>query len=166
MKKKLLLFSITILLFACKKKDSTPEIIAPTNYEEIKMSNIQAKESTLTEINTTIISISVGNVWKDNDVFIFKTNENRFGKFQLLSMSASATNSFSIKATVYNTDGTEKSSTNLLNIRKTYLCNLDNMQEVLANAGGDFSITGDGGTPAFNLFFKPQAPAKFAKYTF
>jgi hypothetical protein len=167
MKKIIFILTIATLLFACKKKDSTPEIIIPTNYDEIKMSDIVAMENTLTNFTSTVASSNDGIIWKRNDVYIFKTNEGRFGKFKVNDIIASDY-SMNIIATVYNADGSIKASTNtsFVNIRKNYLCDLDKLLEVTVGNGEDFWLKGFTGNPTVTIQFLFQSSAKFVKYTF
>ncbi len=103
---KTLLLSITLFaslfVISCKKEKNTVE--SPKNFDELKMGDIQVKESQMSDKGLN------GNtaVFKTNDVYIFKTNANLFGKFKILSVGPATDYKLTISATVYNTDGTIK----------------------------------------------------------
>jgi PBP1b-binding outer membrane lipoprotein LpoB len=73
--KKLQVFIALVLvtiISSCSKDDAEPTS-APTNFDEIKMSDIQAKNNLMS--NTTIkASDAAGIKWENGTVVIFKTN--------------------------------------------------------------------------------------------
>lgn len=66
----------TFLFYSCKKEKDT--VLPATNFLEIKLSHIQAKEFEMTS-NKIVASDKNGVLWQVNDVYIFSTNENRYG---------------------------------------------------------------------------------------
>ena len=157
----ILLLAIAALTFTQCKKDDTSVAVPPKNYSEIKMSDIQGKETVMATANIAATN-STGVLWQPGDVYVFKTNENRYGKFQVVSIDGAANYKLTIKATVYNADGTEKLSNDAVAIDGTFSCDLDLLVETLGGVG-DF-IWGRATTT--DTFFEPANGAKFIQYTF
>jgi hypothetical protein len=157
----LVITTLSIFIFSCKKnKETTPPL--PTNFNEINMSTIQAKETAM--VTTPIVATNAnGFVWQPNDVYIFKTEQNRFGKLQVVSIDAANNNKLTLNAIVYNTDGTVKLTNNALVVRGTWLCDLDLLAETTTLILSDFHWIRVNTT---TTEFTPQNAAKFVKYTF
>ncbi|MFM9908347.1 MAG: hypothetical protein ACKVOW_03305 [Chitinophagaceae bacterium] len=147
---------------SCKKDKNTALPMDPpaTNFSEIKMSHIQTKEPAMAS-NEIVASDKNGVLWQVKDVYVFRTNEKRYGKFQVLNINMADNYALTIKAIVYNTDGSEKLSINTLKIRGTWLCDLDLLIE--SDINSDFFWERNTKTDT-NL--EPRNEAKFAKYIF
>ncbi len=160
MKKVTFIAALVCILFSCKKnKTTTPAL--PANFSEIKMSTIQAKE---TELSTSsIIATSNTASWQANDVFVFKTSDNLYGKFQVVSIDPANNFKIIMNVTVYNSDGSVKIANSAFGVRGTYTCDLDLLIEGAAGSIVDFHwnrLTGN------FTNFDPKNNAKFAKYNF
>ncbi len=149
-------------LFSCKKESKNPVNPAPTNYTEIDIDDIKQVETSMSNesINATNAE---GIEWSEGDVFVFKTNENRYGKLQVINIIEAENYKFQFRATVYNLDGSVRDSTNLLEIRGTYLCDLDTLVESGTSIDTDFHWN-----RTFNAdtYLNPLHNAKFRGYSF
>ena len=166
--KKLQVFIALVLvtiISSCSKDETATPIAAPTNFDEIKMSHIQAKNSLMT--NATLkASDATGIKWENGTVVIFKTNAGLYGKFEVKAIIPSSSNyALTIKVVLFNADGTIKSTTNSIIVRGTYKCDLDVPVEVSANTElqSDFEWARPG---QFDTFLVPRNGAIFLKYTF
>ena len=155
------LLILTLVLASCKKeKSEEEEKNAPANYQEITRDDIVAKASTLSG-NSIEATNSNGNVLNVGDVIIYKTNNDRYGKMEILAIDDANNKKLTIKAITYKNDGSVFYETSSLNVRGTYLCDLDAMVETQTDA--DFQWQRVNSTDT-NL--KPIAPALFAVYDF
>jgi hypothetical protein len=135
------IFLITLILIGfigCNKtKEITPAATLITSFEQIKMANIQALDSKLSG-NTIQITNNMGSIWKPGDVFIFKTNENKYGKFKVITIVSDVDYRLIIDAVLFNDDGKEKLSKEKIVIRGTWLCDLDLLSETDLETKSDF----------------------------
>ncbi len=156
-----------LTIFSCKKKEDTPitpPVTAPTNFAEIKMSDVQAKETNM--ITTQIFAVSSGTaIWQPNEVFVFKTNEGRYGKFQIVAaLNAAGAYKLTINATTYNTDGSVKITNAALVINDLKYCDLDLLVETnVLNTTSDFQWEI---FPINSFYCTLKNGAKIVKYTF
>ena len=70
-----------------------------------------------------------GNIFRNGDIIIYRTNENRCGKLQIVNIDDAANKMLTIKAVTFNADGSIFAQTNSLQIRGTWSCDLDEMVE-------------------------------------
>lgn len=155
------LFFVTAL-FSCKKETEAPVNTAPTNYAEIDIEDIKLVEASMSTESSNAINAE-GMEWNIDDVFVFKTNENRYGKLQVIDILEAENNKFQFRATVFNANGSIYKSSNFLEIRGTYNCDLDELTESTTLLQRDFNweieINSD-----VNLV--PTNSAKFIGYYF
>lgn len=159
MKKTLFLAVVFLALLSCKKEE--PEV-APANFAEIQLKHIQALEAKMS-IDRIVISDATGVVWKAGNVYVYKTNDGRFGKFEVVSIDPTQNYQLTIKAVNYAPDGTIYNQSDALSIKGTWHCDLDLVKETIGNNTVDFQNERDTKT---NTFFRPENKAKFVKYTF
>lgn len=156
----LLPFVISLIFLNCSKDDSDP---APKNYDDLKRSDIVAIESDMVTGNITTTNDS-GPVWQPGDVIVYKTNEGRYGKFEILDITQAENYKLTVKCTTYTDNGSVFISTNNLIIRGTYLCDLDVVTE-----NGVETVLNDfhwNRQTATLTYLTPKNGAKFVKYTF
>lgn len=162
--KKLQLFitlALVTIVSSCSKKDVAPTP-PPTNYDQIKLTDIQNRSSLMTASNI-LVSDFVGIVWEKGNVFIFKTNDGTFGKFEVADILKINNYALIVNVTVFNANGTTKNIINGLLIRGTWGCNLDLPEEDNASLQSDFLW--DRPTQ-FGTFLVPKNGAVFLQYTF
>jgi hypothetical protein len=155
--------ALVAIISSCSKDETATPIAAPTNFDEIKMSNIQAKNSLMT--NTTVkASDATGIKWENGTVLIFKTNAGLYGKFEVKAIIPSSSNyALTIKVVLFNANGSIKSTTNSIVIRGTFYSDLDIPNEAASIMQSDFYWD----RPAqFDTFLVPENGAVFLKYTF
>ena len=153
----LLVFS---LIFTSCKNDETEENMNPTNYAEITKDDIAAKEATMSS-NMIEATNANGHVLDVGDVLVYKTNNDHFGKLEILAIDDADNYKLTIKAVTYDASGSVFSQTASLDIRGTWLCDLDAMEE-------------DGTSPDFkwrrltetDTNLEPRGSALFAVYNF
>jgi hypothetical protein len=155
------LFFVTAL-FSCKKETKTPVNTAPTNYAEIDIEDIKLVESSMSIASIQATSAE-GLEWNIDDVFVYKTNENRFGKLQVIDIFEAEDNKFQFRATVFNADGSVFDTTDSLQIRLSYFCDLDSLIETGNKTTKDFLWSG---ATEDDTYFNPQNNAKFRGYYF
>jgi hypothetical protein len=165
MKKIIFTLTIATLLFACKKKDSAPEIVGPKNYDEIKFSDIKSKEGMMNFQEYEYLvndQIAIGNV------FVFKTEQNRFGKLQILNIgNATSTYKLTFKVLLYDLNGNEKSTNSDIQIFAGDSYDFDLMVFSFGiPITADFQWAFYSVLNPQKLSFKPWNGAKFTKYTF
>lgn len=118
-------------------------------------------ESAMSATNLIPIIYNGKIFWKLGDVFVYKTKEVRFGKFEVMQINV--TDGYvTIKAVTFASDGKVFNQANALNIRDTYHCDLDLVAES-TSATGDFQS--DRQMDGF-LDLEPEHNAKFASYNF
>lgn len=163
MKKLQLVFALALvtIISSCSKDDATP-IPAATNFTEIKISHIQAKNSLMTAANIQTTDAN-GPLWTAGTVMIFKTNSGVYGKFEVVNINPSLGNALTLNVVVFNADGTTKSTTNNLLIHGTFGCDLDIPAEDNAGLQSDFKWDRPTAT---TTFLAPKNGAIFLKYTF
>jgi hypothetical protein len=155
------LFFVTAL-FSCKKETKTPVNTAPTNYAEIDIEDIKLVEASM---NTDLIQATSGEglEWNIDDVFVYKTNENRYGKLQVINIIEDENHKFQFRATVFNADGSVFNSINLLEIRASYTCDLDALVEIGLSQLRDFQWVK---ANSVDVYLNPIDNAKFRGYYF
>lgn len=154
----IILALVSIMLSACEEDNPKPDD-TPDNFAEIMRDHIVAKEATFsnTTINGTIAS---GHLLNVGDIFLYKTNNNLYGKLQILAIDDANNYKLTIKAVTYNSDGIVFSESPSLNIRGTWMCDLDAMIEA-TSTNCDFQW--DRATST-NTNFNPLNGALFVKY--
>ena len=168
MKKLQLVCALILITFisSCSKDDAapTPEPIpAATNFAEIEMSHIVAKNDLMS--STNIIATNDGGIlWPVGTVMIFKTNYGTYGKFEVQAIDITANYTISLNVVLFNADGTIKSTTNDLVINGTYSCDLDIPVEITSGSEIDFFWNRFAGVNDVRL--DPKNGAVFLKYTF
>jgi len=91
-------------------------------YSDLKRNHIAAMES---EMSTASIDASNGNEFMPGTYFVYKTDENRFGKFMVENYEPDGSYDMVIKWVTYDTDGSIYSFGTRLIIRSTWSCDLD-----------------------------------------
>jgi hypothetical protein len=131
-------FLFVSVLFSCKKETKAPVNTAPTNYAEIDIEDIKLVEASMSTESINAINAE-GMEWNIDDVFVFKTSENRYGKLQAIDIPEEENNKFQFRATVFNANGSIYKSSNFLEIRGTYSCDLDELTESTTLLQRDFN---------------------------
>ncbi len=163
MKKILFLTVVLLALLSCKKEEpAAPVITTPATFADIQLKHIQEMESAMSATNRITILSNGKIIWKPGDVFIYKTKEGRFGKFEVMQIDATKDYVLTIKAVTFASDGKVFNQANTLNIRATYHCDLDLVAEA-TSATGDFQSD----RPEYGFIdLEPEHNAKFASYNF
>jgi hypothetical protein len=162
--KKLQVFIALILvtiISSCSNDDSAPTA-APTNFDQIKLTDIQNRSSLMTATNI-LASDVVGILWAKGTVVIFKTTEGTFGKLEVVNIEKVNNYALILNITIYNANGTTKNIIKGLLIRGTWGCNLDMPSEETVGLKSDFFW--DRPTQ-FETYLAPKNGAVFLKYTF
>jgi hypothetical protein len=128
------------------------------NYEELTSDKIVAKNGLLSKAVIEGTNAN-GHALSTSNVIIYKTNNNRYGKLQILGIDDASNFKLTIKAVTYNDDGTIYSQTENLAIRGTWQCDLDAMAE--SEVDIDFKWNR---TTSTNTYLQPITPAVFVKY--
>jgi hypothetical protein len=150
-----------ILCVACSKEDPETEP-ALMNYEEIKLSDIKAKESVLSP-SGMVISDAAGIYFKPGDILFYKTSMGRLGKMQIISVDQAANYKITLKATTYESTGAVCSECTSAQVRGTWIFDLDQMVEL-----DDISENEDFWNERINVtdtHFTPQNGASFLRYS-
>ncbi|MBP1637396.1 MAG: hypothetical protein H6Q18_185 [Bacteroidetes bacterium] len=163
----LLLLTIAAILTcnSCKKEMAEPiiEEKVPTNFAEIQLGHIMALEPQMSNIKITVSDANNLN-WKTGDVFVYKTSEGRYGKFEVVKIDPADNFKLTLKITNYANDGSVFLGTSSLDIRGTYLCDLDIVAET-----SNLTLIDDfhwNRLTSTNTSFEPKNGAKFVKYVF
>ena len=120
----LLISFLLIGLLSCTK-DEMPK---NSPFEDITRDDIVSKTSRLS--NKTIEATnSNGHILNIGDVLIFKTNDNHYGKLIIIDFDYDNNMKLTIESISYNDDGSIFKHSKHLEIRGTYLCDLDLMME-------------------------------------
>jgi hypothetical protein len=116
-------------------------------------------------MNTDLIQATSGEglEWNIDDVFVYKTNENRYGKLQVIDIFEAENNKFQFRATVFNADGSVFNITDSLQIRLSYFCDLDSLIETGNKTTRDFWWSG---ANEDDTYLAPQNNAKYIGYFF
>ncbi|MCI4442201.1 MAG: hypothetical protein JHC39_01740 [Lentimicrobium sp.] len=170
MKKAQLVFALVLvtIISSCSKDDATPiptpapPTPAATNFAEIRLSHIQAKNSLMTAANIQATD-GTGVLWPAGTVMIFKTTAGTYGKFEVVSINLALNDALTINVVLFNADGTVKSTTNNIVVRGTFGCDLDIPAEDGAGLQSDFKWDR---LSATDTSLKPINGAIFLKYTF
>lgn len=147
---------------SCSKEDG---IEKAKDFANINLSHIQDIDSTLST-KEFLATNSSGFILKPNDVLVFKTSEGRYGKMQIIGYDLASNYDMTVKATVFNADGSTKAIDVSFVIRGTWLGELDVPREALREeftGKADFHWNRQNDT---DTNFTPSNGAKFAKYTF
>ncbi len=157
-------YAMLTLFNSCRSEnDETPTSHTPKNYTEITLEHIKAKESTMVSTEITA-SNSSGLVLKTDDVLVFKTSENRYGKLQIISIDPIDNYKLTIRIYLFANDGSNYLSTNSLEIHGTYLCDLDIIAEMSDEMPSvDFHWNR---LTVSDTKLTPKNNAKFMKYPF
>lgn len=160
MKKFLFLSVILFALLSCNKEEPVA-VAPPATFADIQLKHIQEMESAMSATNRIPILSNGKIIWKPGDVFVYKTKEGRFGKFEVMQINVTD-RYVTIEAVTFASDGKVFNQANALNIRDTYHCDLDLVAEA-TSATGDFQS--DRQIDGF-LDLEPEHNAKFASYNF
>jgi hypothetical protein len=163
--KKIQIFIALILvtiISSCSKDEPAETIAKPTNFEEIKLTDIQKRSSLMTATNI-LASNAVGFLWTKGTVIIFKTSDGTFGKLEVVNIEKVNNYLLILNITNFNSNGTIKNNIKGYVIRGTWGCNLDLTQEETVGLKSDFLW--DRPTD-FETFLVPKNGAVFLKYTF
>lgn len=155
-------FLFVSVLFSCKKETKAPVNTAPTNYAEIDIEDIKLVETSM-HIDLIQATSAEGLEWNIDDVFVFKTNENRYGKLQVIDIFEAEDNKLQFRATVFNADGSVFDTTDSLQIRLSYSCDLDSLIETGNKTTRDFKWEG---ATEDDTYLTPKNNAKFRGYYF
>jgi len=161
----MVIFTLCLCLAAasCTKEDD--ENSKAKDYSQINIAHIQDIDTTLSNKEFLATNAS-GFILKPNDVLVFKTSEGRYGKMQIIGYNLASNYDMSVKATIFNADGTTKASDVSFVVRGTWLGELDVPREALREeftGKADFHWNRQNDT---DTNFTPANGAKFAKYTF
>ena len=163
MKKLQLIITLALvtIISSCSKNDVVPTA-APANYDQIKLTDIQNRSSLMTATDI-LASDFIGILWKKGSVFIFKTSDGTFGKFEVVDILKVNNYALILNVTLFYANGTTKNIINGLLIRGTWGCNLDLPEEDTRSLQSDFFW--DRSTQ-FGTFLIPKNGAVFLQYTF
>lgn len=124
------------LVEECDESNNIFVIKVPENYPESMCGPKTFKDITCEDIDDSKLSEEPilgsnfsGNILKIDDIIVYTTNKGRCGKLQILNIDDSENKKLTIRAVTYNSDGSVYSKTNALDIRGTWLCDLDEMLE-------------------------------------
>lgn len=134
----------------------------PTNFAEIQFEDIRLLEPSMRNYRITVCD---GNTifWKTGDVFVYKTGEGHYGKFEVIKIDPTDNFKLTLKITNYNADGSILLATNSVNVRGTYFCDLDIVAETSQTSTDDFHWNRP---TSFETWFDPKNGAKFVQYIF
>ncbi|HLV70203.1 MAG TPA: hypothetical protein VKY34_05810, partial [Xanthomarina sp.] len=126
-----LVFSLIIFSSGCSSDDDSSGDLeclncGPTNYDDITRVHIADNESNMST-DSIMATNQNGSLLNSGDVIIYKTNEGRFGKLEVLNIDETNNYKLAIKAVTFKLDGTVYSQTSFLEIEGTYDCDLDLM---------------------------------------
>ncbi len=157
----LFLAAITLTLTSCKKENT--DDTSPANYNEITKADIEAVANTMS--STLIIATNgSGHVLDVGDVLVYKTNDDRYGKMEILAIDDATNYKLTLKAVTYNVaDSGTFNETNSLDIRGTWLCDLDALTETDVSGDSDFQWER---VTATDTNLRPWNSAIFALYDF
>ncbi len=116
-------------LFSIEIPENYPySLCQPKDFDAITCEDINSNTDNLSE-DQIIGTNANGHVLQVGDVIIYKTNQNRCGKLEILNINDANNKKLAIKAVTYNQNGTVYSQTNFLEVRGTWQCDLDAMIE-------------------------------------
>ena len=143
--------------------DNYSSSCGPDDFNSITCEDINFNNSNLSEDNIEATDVN-GHILQVGDVIIYKTNQDRCGKLEILNIDDAVNKKLTIKAVTFNADGSVYNQTNALEIRGTWNCDLDAMIEEGYVAGQE-----DFWWQRINVNdteFSPKNGAKFHKYSF
>lgn len=157
------LLAITLFTMSCSKDDDpkTAPVVGPTNYSEIQLSDIVTKESQMSTADLTATD-ATGIKWTPGTVVVYKTTDNHYGKFEVVSIDMSTNYAVTFKATNFNADGSVNNSTSNFLVNGTYLADID-IFVMANNTSSDFHWNRETSTVTK---LAPKNGAKFYKYNF
>lgn len=162
MKNNITLLSILAMMHlafgSCNKDEEVRKSYSAVGFDDIK-----AEEALFTDGKIDATDAS-GILLGSGTIFIFKTNEGRYGKMEIVNFDESSNYDLRINAVVYKDDKSILGSADNLLIRGTWLADLDVPREALFNdfkAKGDFQLVRLNDTDSNIL---PWNGAKFYKY--
>lgn len=106
-----------------KENDPVVNIYEELTYETIVNSSelLNSEDIEASNVNGYLLNIC--------DVIIYKTKNQRYGKFKILNFEDEENKRLTIKAITYDNDGSIYNQIDSLKIRGTYTCDLDSMIE-------------------------------------
>lgn len=104
-----------------------------STFSEITYCHISNQQSSLSAANVTAVLLDGTKIMNENDVYIYKTSEGRFGKLQVTEIDENNNFSITFNAVTYNIDGSIRAEKSVM-VRGTWTCDLDNLKEI----GDDF----------------------------
>ena len=151
-----LLMLILLAGIACRKdKDD-----APRNYDEITREHILAKETSMN--GDAIQATNAGGIiWKAGDVYIFRNRLRVLGKLQVVAIDPAINYQLTIRATIYNNNGSVAKQTDAMVVRGTFSGDLSILAETMSALNSDFHWTRQSPT---DTYLTPQNQAVFVKY--
>jgi len=154
---------IAFSLVSCKKESDKTEEHSPANYGELTKADIAKVSQSMSDSSIPATDAS-GHLLDVGDVLVYKTNEGRYGKMEILAIDDATNYQLTVKAVTYdlNDDNTYSSSPNLV-IRGTWICDLDTMVETSDGNIADFHWERINAT---DTKLRPLNTAIFALYHF
>jgi hypothetical protein len=147
------------ILFCCFQNKLNTE---PTKFDKINNLDIKAKYRLMTT-NVITAKDSTGILVKAGEIMVFKTNNDSFGKLEVVSINA-LNNTLTLNVVLYNGDGSIKSTENNVTIHSSLGCDLDIPSE--GNVGLKSDIKWNiYGTNNVNASIDPINGTLFFKYT-
>ena len=154
---------IAFSLVSCKKESDKTEEHSPANYGELTKSDIANVAQSMSNSSIPATDAS-GHLLDVGDVLVYKTNEGRYGKMEILAIDDATNYQLTVKAVTYdlNDDNSFSASPSLI-IRGTWLCDLDTMVETSDGNIADFFWERINAT---DTKLKPENSAIFTLYHF
>jgi len=112
-----------------------PQSLCGLTCSESGYDDIVAQENDMTSDNI-LATDSSGILFSPGDVFLYKTNLNRFGKMTIVNINASDNYKLTFNGITYNSDGTVYKQENNVVIRGTWSADLDELIEAPASQSG------------------------------
>ena len=154
-----------ITVFSCRKDDQEQPKPVLKTYAELTLDDIKAKENALSTA-VLVISDAGGIKMKAGDIILYKTQKGKYGKMEVIAIDAASNYKIKVKAMTYvNENWTEYITSNALEVRGTWYCDLDypNMKEVDDETLADFKNERLTNT---DTKLTSKNGAKFMKYNF
>lgn len=135
------LLLVTLFMLSCSKDDDAAveaAVPGPANFSEITPADIMAKESLMG--TTPIMAVNASGVlFTPGTVLVYKTNENRYGKLEIMSVDTStSSHKVTFRAINYRADGTVFGSASAFAVQGTYSADLDWFDTPAGNTERDF----------------------------
>ncbi len=117
-----------------KNCDSDATTKSFSSFSDISYCYIKSRDGQLSTNTITGVTLDGTKTINKDDIFIYKTNKNNYGKLQAISIDENDNFAITFRAVTYSNDGSVlKEGT--IKVRGTFGCDLDNMQE---KSGDDF----------------------------